>query len=71
MGFTWPIYVAASFLISLAQFLDQTYGAEGGQRGSAVPKAPGRLKLLTQRLVQRRARPGRDDGGPRPDRPDG
>jgi hypothetical protein len=64
MGFTWPIYVAASFLIALGQFLDQTYGAEGGQGGSAVPKAPGRFKRLTQRLVRRRARPGRDDGDP-------
>jgi len=66
MGFTWPIYVAASFLISLAQFLDQTYGADDGKRAPAVPKTPSLLKRLSRRLIGRREPKTNDGGSERP-----
>jgi O-antigen ligase len=66
MGFTWPIYVAASFLISLAQFLDQTYGVDDGKRTPAVPKAPSLLKRFSRRLTGRREPKTNDRGSERP-----
>ena len=39
MGFTWPIYVAASFLISIAQFLDDKYGDYGAKPPPALRTA--------------------------------
>ncbi len=70
MGFSWPIYVAASFLISLAQFLDETYGVDDGKRPPAAPKTPGMLKRLSRRLIGRRE-PASHDHEPKPPVDDG
>jgi len=50
MGFTWPIYIAAAFVISIAQFLEERYGVEGGGPVPRPSTAPGRLARLRARF---------------------
>ncbi|WP_295433601.1 O-antigen ligase family protein [uncultured Thiodictyon sp.] len=56
MGFTWPIYIAAAFVISIAQFLEDSYGAQDGKAVPAAPQKPSRLERLRERLKAGRAK---------------
>jgi hypothetical protein len=51
MGFTWPIYIAAAFVVSLGQFLDDTYGAKDNERERHRFEPPKWVKRLQERRV--------------------
>lgn len=56
MGFSWPIYIAAAFVISIAQFLEDTYGAQDGKPVLPKPRTPSRLERLRERFKAGRAK---------------
>lgn len=61
MGFSWPIYIAAAMVISIAQFLEETYGPPEPKKPSKRPPqtpTPSRWDRMRSRLGSRRGARG-------------
>jgi hypothetical protein len=63
MGFTWPIYIAAAFVVAVGQYLDDTYGATANERDRHESRMPAWMRRFKERFTRKdtgaRSPPGR------------